>query len=182
MSRALDQRSFVSPNEAVSSRFLESLLDDAVAEPLRRLRHYHALAGHRGRDYCPFCSTLHLFDCIHRGQPSDRGTIFLNSLDDPLDDFFIDERPHSVVHKDDIVGCGIDRGKCIGNRLLAVLASLDELNLFLLDVLAFFFKTRAETADFVLTQRDADFGDLRAGELAHGVDEYWRPIKLGELF
>ena len=167
MAGALDQRGFVGSNEAVSCGLVECFLQNIVAEALRGLRQHYPLPRQRCCDQSAVGCAFDLLDCVDRWQAGDRGAVFLRSADHVMNYFPGDEWTNRIVHEDDVVIRSGDRVQRVRYRVLPVIAAFDQMNVFLLNVFAFFFQPGAESFDFIAAQRNINFGNFWTGcELA----------------
>ena len=100
-----------------------------------------------------------------------------------MNDLRRDERPHRIMHQNNILRRRGNRRHRMSHRLLPVLAAFHELNFLLRNVLGFFFQTCAEALDFIRSQRNANLCHFRAGrKLAQGVNQNRRTREFRELF
>jgi hypothetical protein len=95
------------------------------------------------------------------------------------DNFVIDERPHGVMHQDNVVGLGFEAGNRIRHRLLPVLAALHHLHP---GAELFFFQLRAEAGHLIFAQRHNNLADLPvAREDPQGMNQNRRAVDLKKL-
>ena len=120
-----------------------------------------------------------MLNSVHGGHAGNGGAVFGSSGDDGGDEFRIHERPHRVVHQNNVIGRGLDAGQRVGHRLLAMVAALDHAH-WLFE--SFFFQARLELLDLFFAQRQDDLAHLRrSGKFAQRVNDYGNAAQLGKL-
>src|SRR5664280_699641 len=178
-STALDQRGFIRAHEPVRSRFIERLLEQAKAKPLRRLRQHHALTRDRRNHDGAIGRPVHLLHGVDRGHAGNRSLILLHRLDYTQDRVLVNEGPHRIVHQNDVVVGRVDGRQRIGHGILPVLSALHHTNWFLQFL---FFDLLLKARGFVLAQCHHDLADRRAlRELAQRMEENWSSVQLKKL-
>src|SRR5664279_1895257 len=178
-STALDQRGFIRAHEPVRSRFIERLLEQAKAKPLRRLRQHHALTRDRRNHDGAIGRPVYLLHGVDRGHAGNRSLILLHRLDYTQDRVLVNEGPHRIVHQNDVVVGRVDGRQRIGHGILPVLSALHHTNWFLQFL---FFDLLLKARGFVLAQCHHDLADRRAlRELAQRMEENWSSVQLKKL-
>src|SRR5271157_1787877 len=126
---AFDEAGFVGTDEFVGGRFRECPLKQMAAEALRRLRLHDVFAGNGGGNDGSVGGALNLLDGVYGGQADDGGGVLLDGANGALDGGRVDQGTDGVVNQNDVVRVAFNGVKRIGDALLAVIATLHDVNL-----------------------------------------------------
>ncbi len=179
ISGAFDNGSFIGTYKAIGSGFGEGALEQPIAEALGGLREHDVLARDGGGDQGAVGGALDLLDGVDGRHADDGGAEFGNGVDGAVDCGRVDERTNGVVHQDDVIGLGGQRGQGVGDRLLSVVATFDHMHAIGKSV---FGNLRLNAVDFGVADGDVDRGDAGDGsEGAERVDEDGHALEGQEL-
>jgi len=120
--------SFIGTYKAVCRGVGKGAAQQSVAEALRRLRQHHILARNGGSNQGTVGGPLHLFDRVHGRQSHNGGAVLNYRINGAIDGGNVNQRPHRVVHQHDIVCLSGQSCKGVGDRLLAIVATLDHVH------------------------------------------------------
>ena len=125
---SLDDGGFVGADEAVGFGVGEGLLEQAVAEALGGLGEDDELAGNGGGDESAVSGAFDLFNGVDGGEADDGRAELDDGVDGAVDGVGVDEGADGIVDKDNVVGLGGDGGEGVGDGLLAMVATLDNVD------------------------------------------------------
>ncbi len=126
ISGALDNEASSVPTKPSAVASAKARWSSPVAEALGGLRQHDVFARNGGGDESAVGGSLHLLDGVDGGHADDGCAELSDGVDGAVDGGRVDERAHSVVDQNDVVWLGGQGGEGVGDRLLAVVAALDD--------------------------------------------------------
>ena len=126
ISRSFNNRGLIGADEAIRGGLGEGLLEQSVAEALGSLRQHYVFARNGGGDEGAVGGSLHLLDGVNGGHADDGCAELSDRVDGAVNGGGVDERAYSVVYQNDVVRLGGKGGEGVRDRLLAIVATLDD--------------------------------------------------------